>query len=157
MIAPVRRPPASSLHPMPAQKPSRSKPPTKSQMVRATWSCSINCSTSTARQHICSRLILRIKGSLMLRAYPLFLRCQLTCWVVFSQLQKEVVLSCCAEPGGLAHAFPSRLRAAPRFVVFKGLVGITDPREPAHPQPDEFRGYHPCQRRKATATAGSRT
>src|SRR5439155_2595680 len=107
-------------------------------MVRATWSCSINCSTSTARQHICSRLILRIKGSLMLRAYPLFLLCQLTCWVVFSQLQKEVVLSCCAEPGGLAHALgPSRLRAAPRFVVFKGLVGITDPREPAHPQPDE--------------------
>src|SRR2546426_1425727 len=72
---------------MPAQKPSRSKPPTKSQMVRATWSSPINCSTSTARQHICSRLILRIKGSLMPRAYPALFFCQLTSWVVFSQLR----------------------------------------------------------------------
>jgi len=127
---------------MPAQKPSRSKPPTKSQMVRATWSCSINCSTSTARQHICSRLILRIKGSLMLRAYPLFLRCQLTCWVVFSQLQKEVVLSCCegsffpkclwssTERPLRITLEPSLLSNQP-FAVFKGWVGITDPREPA--------------------------
>ena len=97
-------------------------------MVRATWSCSINCSTSTARQHICSRLILRIKGSLMLRAYPLFLLCQLTCWVVFSQLQKEVVLSCCAEPGGLAHALgPFPTEGCPTLCGFQRVGGYHGP------------------------------